>query len=229
MSILELLMVEIYENFASKYLRLDIENVIFNSTFPWEYHDCTSESSLDEATDFTTIVDSKTFDTPQCVHMFNSRQPEHKIISPMIYNIMDLVDGPVKFDRIKANLMFPQPNNPGSDFYSIPHIDYPQPWAKSLLYYINDADGDTFFFDKRYNDNQHPGELKVVERITPKAGTAVLFDSMQYHASQSPTSGKRGVINFIFWKLADAPAPTAFHFSGNSPLDKLFPFIENNT
>jgi hypothetical protein len=221
-------MIEIYENFTSKYLKSDIQDVIFSTTFPWEYHNYTSESSLYNNTDFTTVADHNTFDTPQCVHVFNTKQVEHKIITPMIYNIMDLVDGPVRFDRIKANLMFPQPNNPGPNFYSVPHIDYPQPWAKSLLYYINDADGDTFFFDKRYNNNEDPGELKVVKRITPKAGTAVLFDSMQYHASQSPTTGKRGVINFIFWKIDDAPPPSAFHFSGASPLDKLYPFIEAN-
>jgi hypothetical protein len=221
-------MIEIYENFASKYLKLDIADVILSPTFPWNFHDQTSEKPIVGDTDFTSIVDSKTFDSPQCVHLFHSREPEHKVITPLIYNIMDLVDDYVKFDRIKANLMFPQVNNPGKDFYSIPHIDYPQTWAKSLIYYVNDADGDTFFFDKRYVDKHHPGELNIVKRVTPKAGTAVLFDSMQYHASQSPTLGKRSVINFIFWKASDAPPPTAFHYNGPGPMAKIFPSILNN-
>ena len=81
------------------------------------------------------------------------------------------------------------------------------------------------------NDNYEGGKTYYPNfdiSITPKAGTAVLFDSMQYHASQSPTTGKRGVINFIFWKVDDAPPSTAFHFTGPSPLDKLFPFVEAN-
>jgi hypothetical protein len=36
-------MIEIYENFASKYLKLDIESVILSSTFPWNFHDQTSD------------------------------------------------------------------------------------------------------------------------------------------------------------------------------------------
>lgn len=208
-------MINVYENFASKYLKLDIQNTIFNSSFPWEYHEYTSETGSTEEREYISVIDKNTFDTAQCVHMFSVKQQEHKIISPLIYQIMDIVDDNIKLDRIKANLMFPQPNNPGSNFYNIPHIDYPQPWAKTLIYYVNDADGDTFFFDKRFVDKTHPGELAVVNRITPKAGTAILFDSMQYHASQTPTTGKRSVINFIFWKISDAPAPTAWHFTGN--------------
>jgi hypothetical protein len=218
-------MIEIYENFASKYLKLDIANVILSSTFPWQFHDQTSDVPTPDSNDFGSILTPNTFDSPQCVHLFQSREPEHRVINPLIYNIMDLVGDYIKFDRIKANLMFPQPNNPGKDFYSIPHIDYPQTWAKSLIYYVNDADGDTFFFDKRYVDKQHPGDLNIIKRVTPKAGTAVLFDSMQYHASQTPTLGKRSVINFIFWKVSDAPPQTAFHFKGPNPMANLLPLI----
>jgi hypothetical protein len=46
---------------------------------------------------------------------------------------------------------------------------------------------------------EDPGPLNVIERIRPKRGSAILFDSVRYHASSSPTTDVRSVINFIFW------------------------------
>ena len=61
---------------------------------------------------------------------------------------------------------------------------------KSLIYYINDSDGDTIFFNKK---------LKEIKRVTPKKNTAVLFDSNILHCGCNPIkSSMRGVINFIF-------------------------------
>lgn len=66
-----------------------------------------------------------------------------------------------------------------------PHIDYKFNHLV-LLYYINTIDGDTVFFDK---------DEKIVERITPRRGRAVLFDGSILHASSNPTLGPRIVIN----------------------------------
>ena len=61
---------------------------------------------------------------------------------------------------------------------------------KSLIYYVNDSDGDTIFF----NDN-----LKEIKRVNPKKGKAVLFDSNILHCGSNPINTlNRVVINFIF-------------------------------
>ena len=39
------------------------------------------------------------------------------------------------------------------------------------LYYVNDADGDTFFFDKN---------REIVDRVTPKKGSMVVFDGLTF-------------------------------------------------
>lgn len=72
-----------------------------------------------------------------------------------------------------------------------------------VLYYVNDTDGDTFIFDKISDyknvtsetvENQN--ELKIIKRITPKKGRALVFDGNRYHSSSGPTKDVRCVINF---------------------------------
>lgn len=64
------------------------------------------------------------------------------------------------------------------------------------LYYINDSDGDTIFFDKSNIDN----ELipKEIYRSTPKMGRMVFFDGAIYHAATKPKNDLRCVVTFDF-------------------------------
>jgi cytochrome c peroxidase len=82
------------------------------------------------------------------------------------------------------------PDYKDSEHHGI-HVDEtPQSTSKSLVYYVNDADGDTYF----YSNNE-----KLIKRISPKKGTAVYFPSNTYHASSPPRkTNKRIVINFVF-------------------------------
>jgi hypothetical protein len=56
-----------------------------------------------------------------------------------------------------------------------------------VLYYVNDADGDTVFFD---NDNN------IVQSVSPKRGRVVVFDGEIYHGGGIPKIGPRCVVNF---------------------------------
>jgi len=55
-----------------------------------------------------------------------------------------------------------------------------------VLYYVNDADGDTVFFD---------GD-KIVNSVSPKRGRVVLFDGRIMHGGGIPKNGPRAVVNF---------------------------------
>jgi hypothetical protein len=68
------------------------------------------------------------------------------------------------------------------------HVDSDQSHAV-LLYYVNDSDGDTFFYGKDKN-----GEL--VQTISPKKNRGVIFDGSIYHAASLPSKNKRIVVNF---------------------------------
>ena len=88
-----------------------------------------------------------------------------------------------------------------------------------LLYYVNDADGETLLYDKTaddieddemYLDEKH--EFNVVNKIMPKQGRILLFDGKTYHSSSSPTTEMRCIITLdLFGEFDDGsykfPAP----------------------
>ena len=83
--------------------------------------------------------------------------------------------------RIKANLLQPHPD---AGEHHPWHVDSSNSHT-SMIYYINDSDGDTFINKTK------------TQRITPKANTAVIFPSNLWHASSNPTKGRRMVINYM--------------------------------
>jgi len=190
-------MIQYIENFASGFLQKDIQKEILSSPhWLWQYR--TETSGQYDAPDFAWIEDENTKDTPQLIHVVDDGSKDMQIISPLIYKIAETVGYELQFQRIKANLLWPDAERKNLNSYHRPHADHGRIDAKSLIYYVNDSDGDTVIFKNRWT-GEDPGTLEIAQRITPKAGSAVLFDSTLYHASSSPTTGVRSVLNFIFW------------------------------
>ena len=90
--------------------------------------------------------------------------------------------------------------------YAPPHVDFNtgQPYS-TLVYYVNDSDGDTIIFDKIFNPAEEiynpvfADPLPELVRITPKKGSAIFFNGHRYHAGNYPiTCSSRIVINFDF-------------------------------
>jgi hypothetical protein len=110
------------------------------------------------------------------------------LIKPMIYFIEDKTNTSFKtIQRIKANLRTKTINN---DYELNIHKDMDQDNYKSFLYYLNDSDGDTLFFDKN---------KKIINSVTPKENSGIFFKSNISHTSQAPIKNDfRVVINFIF-------------------------------
>tara|TARA_B100001057_G_scaffold64039_3_gene57589 strand:- start:7158 stop:7685 length:528 start_codon:yes stop_codon:yes gene_type:complete len=87
-------------------------------------------------------------------------------------------------DIIAARLFITVPHKTKLDFYA-PHTDRPEKHL-GLIYYVNDSDGDTVFFEKE----------KVIEKVTPKKGRIVLFDGETLHSGGFPTDNPRCIVNF---------------------------------
>jgi hypothetical protein len=64
----------------------------------------------------------------------------------------------------------------------IPHVVF--------LYYINDTDGDTYFFNS--------DKTEVIETVSPKKGRMAVFDGRIPHGAGIPTKNLRAVANFNF-------------------------------
>lgn len=61
--------------------------------------------------------------------------------------------------------------------------------GRTVLYYVNDSDGDTYFFD----------DIECIKRVPPVKGTAAVYPSNTYHASSTPIKTEtRTVINIVF-------------------------------
>jgi len=81
-----------------------------------------------------------------------------------------------------------------------PHTDFNYEHF-TMLYYVNDSDGPTNFYDQFYSlQNTEPqlDKLKITQQVEPKKGRFVIFDGLQYHSSSTPVNDIRIAINFNF-------------------------------
>ena len=98
--------------------------------------------------------------------------------------------------RAKSNLYLK--NEAWKDKMHVPHTDNGRTDALSLIYYVNDSDGPTYFFNTKITD-KNPQDGKVIAKIHPKAGTGVVFESARFHAGTLPSEHpNRMVINIVF-------------------------------
>jgi hypothetical protein len=104
--------------------------------------------------------------------------------------------------RIKSNLLISQKG----PYLQPPHVDVMDMLNgntdclgyKTLLYYVNDSDGDTIFYNE-YFTGEPVGLLTKQQQISPKRGRAVIFDSNQIHSGSCPSvNDTRLVINCVF-------------------------------
>lgn len=87
-------------------------------------------------------------------------------------------------DIIAARLFITVPHKTTLDYYA-PHTDRPEEHL-GLIYYVNDSDGDTIFFE---------GD-KELQRVSPKKGRIVIFDGNTLHAGGFPTDNPRCIVNY---------------------------------
>jgi hypothetical protein len=69
-----------------------------------------------------------------------------------------------------------------------PHVDRGHPHLV-CLYYVNDSDGDTIFYDNEKNE---------IKRVSPKKGRIVFFNGSILHSGSSPSKSTRILINYNF-------------------------------
>lgn len=90
--------------------------------------------------------------------------------------------------------------------YAAPHVDFytGRPYY-TLVYYVDDSDGDTIIFDKIFNPNEEiydpviSDPLPELLRVCPKKGMGLFFNGHRFHAGNFPIEySSRIVINFDF-------------------------------
>jgi hypothetical protein len=85
----------------------------------------------------------------------------------------------IKYDKIlRSRIVVLGMNN--DDYFHYPHVDTIVK-HDVFLYYLNDSDGDTIFFNKFFGEDTK--NAKIIKTVTPKMGKAVRFNGHQFHSS----------------------------------------------
>ena len=193
----------VIDDVVSKMYQEFLENELLGSATPWYF-------KQDAAYDVASLryQDKTKQRTPVCGSLFFNVE-----MGGIIHAGLHFVTLPIAFEafskagiepgylvKSRSFLYFPLATD---RLHDNPHVDAA---ISNLvcLYYVNDSDGDTFIFDKTAadidpdRDSFENVEFKIVKRIEPKRGRAVIFDGSIYHASSNPTKGPRCIVNFNF-------------------------------
>lgn len=162
-------------------------------TMPWYYTPSSSgEVDIDQK-------DKNVVNFPQMHHVFldsdGTTSPHFVLIQPLIWFLeKELSINIISLNRIKANLLLQ--GDATLDNYNLPHIDHPGDDHISMVYYVNESDGDTRIFDKTVQEGHE--DLNCIGQFKPEQGRALVFKSNRFHASAPPVKFKsRMIINFV--------------------------------
>lgn len=191
---------KLIENIVTDSVRDRMKRIFLRDEFQWFYNESTSRIIPGNK---SAIVDANTRESIQFTHKLYEDgrfQSEFVEYVQKIMKALEEKEGIVctTLLRAKCNLL-PQDRGATVDQYHPPHIDSKDAndYTYTLIYYVNDSDGDTFLFNEKYGDDFE--NVTVAHRQTPKEGCALLFKSTSYHASSSPiNTSSRVVINIVF-------------------------------
>jgi hypothetical protein len=191
---------KLIENILADNIKDRLKRILLSDGFDWLYNSSTARIIPGNK---SAIEDSNTEDSIQFTHKLftdNKFESEHVEYVMKIMKALEEKEGIVctKMLRAKCNSI-PQNINYGVDQYHPPHVDCKDVTdiTYTLVYYVNNSDGDTFVFNEKFGDEFD--NLTIAHRQTPTEGSALLFKSTNYHASSSPINTKsRVVINIVF-------------------------------
>jgi len=181
-------MINIFDDIIPVKVQQDLYRICTLGYQKYNFTDCTSDNIINHKL-------NSVKDTPQFVFLNyhkgldDTKDPNHYLFKTILYFLENQLSQEIdELLRIKTNILLKNHND--GDFHNTPHYDLDVPNYKSVIYYVNDSDGPTYFFDNEYN---------VIEKVYPKQGRMVLFDSETIHAGSNPVSNDyRIVINYIF-------------------------------
>ena len=170
-----------------------LSEFVLSDRFPWFY---TSHVSLPPWEDYS-IQDPMARETDgwyHLLHVENEYTGYYMKDFMVFFEELTTQFGYTQKDLIRARLGLKQPKVDHKDEnYNLPHVDYYYP-HDTIIYYLNDADGDTRMF-KEYaeNDVEHK-KFTVDTRISPISNRLVLFNGLQYHTASNPINTNRRII-----------------------------------
>lgn len=169
----------VINNFIANDLQLNLLNTLDSASFPWYINLSTPDPNHALQLDSIVFKDGDVYAVQYAPLIFPLLTEFEKQLNIKIKSI----------ERVKCNLLASR----GEPFINPYHIDSVNN-RKTLLYYVNDSDGDTVFYNEYYPSDK----VTEQQRVKHSQGTAVIFNSNQYHASSCPVNTKsRLTINCV--------------------------------
>jgi hypothetical protein len=184
---------EIYDDVIPEFYQENFKKEIFSSNFPWFYNPVNVSTS-----DLTVFFDSNISYPEQFTHpVIWDDKPQDDAAMFLINPILSFFQNKTgivinEILRIKLNLLVQKTEIT----HNVPHCDHIRDDVKTLIYYINDSDGDTVIYNESWPDKI---PKNIMSRVQPKQGRLLLMKSNRWHASTNPTESKsRSIININF-------------------------------
>jgi hypothetical protein len=186
-------MITIVDQFIPELEQDRLEAYVTDSKFPYRFHEI--HSYHDEC---YMGYSPKQLTHHLMMHREENVSPHFPIITPVFGSLMKMF-GEITLFRAKVNCTFPDPRVDPLVSQQ-PHVDLKYEDGRIIphlvcLYYINDSDGPTFFYDKDFN---------IIEMVNPQKGSAVIFDGQIMHSGTNPYENPfRFALNINFRQGAD--------------------------
>ena len=187
---------KVLDNFIPETYQNILTEIYDTSIAQWAYLPSLSDLSKDEIDiNDSNIVPSFAF--TQKVYRADKNYTNHNwnFTAPMLWFLEHRTGVKIKsIERVHSNLMVPTGAN--ANTYNEPHIDHPSSDCLTMIYYVNDADGDTRLFNKTVDEGFK--NLKLIHSQPPSKGTAMIFPSNRFHSSSCPINAtSRVILNFV--------------------------------
>ena len=178
-------MIRIYDHVLNEVDENFIESFVTNTDFPWYLQ----KQTISDGNRFK--GDTRFVDFPWLFHLIHDNGIVNSTCSEIPVKIVDSLKDKFKITykeikQTRMNLMMKTEDKRVSP----PHYDFKDDNIDTMIYYINDSDGNTVF----YTDET---ATTIIQEVEPKKGRIVIFPSKTLHAGNRPKEHDiRIVINF---------------------------------
>lgn len=179
-------MFKTFDNVLGEALHSEILETVSHTDFLWSYSENTVDNYIgDDSPQFTRIIQSS-----------KQSELEYQPGVKWVDAILTALDIPeCEVIRAKVNMLFPRIRATSALPFHAMHTDVNTDAIDadkfhSILYYINAADGNTFFFPETGENFEIP----------PTMNNAIHFSSLLNHASSSPVDASRRLVMNIVVK-----------------------------
>ena len=191
---------EVIDNFLPTGEFERLQDVILSAEFPWFYIEHVSLDPIDD-----NIKDQFAVETDGYAHLFYEKETN---LTAVTYKVLDDFNnqlenklGIARDDILRSRASIKHPKIGYTiENYNLPHVDYFTPHL-SLIYYVNDSDGDTRIFNEKFTPTPQGMNLgisydtfTVKDTVEPKANRLLVINGLQYHTASNPIEHKRRVI-----------------------------------